>query len=106
LIVINMPLTQWNISLLKQEIFVNYLKAIENFGFEQGIPTFDLCDSRRFTIHDFHDSVHLNAFGGKKFFDRLVAVLAGDGRSASALVNAGREIPRSSLATSAKGGFD
>jgi hypothetical protein len=107
LVLFNMPLTQLNISLLKPEVHTNYLKAIENFGVDQGIATFNACDKAAFGREDFHDSVHMNAFGGKKFFNRMVNTLASNPATAAVFKQAGEELSkRTSLASSGKGGIN
>ena len=107
LILVNMPLTALNIGLLKPDVHTNYLKAIENFGVDQGIITFNLCDTKSFHQDDFHDSVHMNAFGGKKFFDRLTVALKKTPATACDLKLAGAALAKhTSLASSGKGGVE
>ncbi len=107
LVLVNMPLTELNISMLKPEAHTMYLKTIENFGVDQGIATFDLCDTQAFKQEDFHDTVHMNAFGGKKFFERLANVLAANPGTAKAFKLSGAELAEhTALATSGKGGVN
>jgi hypothetical protein len=107
LVLFNMPLTKLNIGLLKPEVHTNYLKAIENFGVDQGIAIFNACDTRVFGREDFHDSVHMNAFGGKKFFNRVVNTLASNPATCAVFKQAGEELSkRTSLASTGKGGVN
>jgi hypothetical protein len=92
LILVNMPLTRANISLLSPTIYLQYLQALKKFGYDQNIAVLDLCTWSDYTQADFHDSVHLNAFGGKKFIYRLVENLAKLPRTRKAMLLAGEEL--------------
>ncbi|MDR3614895.1 MAG: hypothetical protein P4L53_15150 [Candidatus Obscuribacterales bacterium] len=107
LILINMPLTQINLDILKAENHANYVRELEKFAFEQGLAEINLCDLSLFNLKDFHDSVHLNAFGGTKFFDQLVTKLGKIQGTSGALKMAGLELDRRkniSASASAAGG--
>ncbi|HEY9784587.1 MAG TPA: hypothetical protein V6D17_04230 [Candidatus Obscuribacterales bacterium] len=94
LIVVNMPITDYNIRLLGADKYVSWLTKLKQVAFEQNIPLCDLYAPRAYHVNDFHDSVHLNAYGGKKMFDHLLGELAKDPRTSLALVLAGKELQR------------
>jgi hypothetical protein len=81
LILVNMPITDYNIGMLKPGIYMNYVQSLCEFGIKNNITFYNLCDIARYPRKDFHDSVHLNAFGGKKFFDDLVKSITTDKRT-------------------------
>jgi hypothetical protein len=94
LILVNMPLTQINLNILKADNHANYVRELEKFAFEQGLAEINLCDLSLFHQTDFHDSVHLNAFGGTKFFDQLVTRLGNIQGTSGALTMAGLDLAR------------
>lgn len=100
LILVNMPLTSINLDILKPENNANYVHELENFAFDQGLAEVNLCDTSIFGLKDFHDSVHLNAFGGTKFFDLLVSRLANIQGVSGALSMAGLNLSRHNVVTS------
>jgi hypothetical protein len=85
LILINMPITKKNISLLGMTRYDEYLGAINQFGHANNAPVLNLNDFEKYTIEDFHDLVHLNGSGATKFFDSLGQALAKDPQSAKIL---------------------
>ena len=71
-VVVNMPISLENIALLKPGGYIGYLQGLREFGIRNNISVYDLNDFSKFSRKDFHDTVHLNAFGGQKFLDNLV----------------------------------
>lgn len=103
LIVVNMPVTAYHIGMLKPGIYTRYVQAMKEEAIRGRYTFYDLCDIGRYEQIDYTDPVHLNAFGGKKFIDHLVEMLAIDRRAASALVMAGQQLERhQALAASGK----
>lgn len=94
LVLVNMPLSQANIALLKPDVYQQYLQAIKEFGYNMNMPVLDLCAPGYYMKEDFHDTVHLNAYGGKKFIWTLVETLAKLPRTRRALTLAGDELAR------------
>jgi hypothetical protein len=95
LVLVNMPITQSNIKLLGVERYLEYIYALYRFSQEHDVPTFDLFDCKYFDPKtNYHDSVHLNATGGKKFWDRLVKILGRTPRTNFALELAGQKLQK------------
>jgi hypothetical protein len=85
LVVVNMPLTFYNTRMLPPGVYEKYVAALREFAWNHSICFYDLCDFKNYTQEDFHDTVHLNAFGARKFFDALLASLKTDPRASTAL---------------------
>lgn len=94
LILVNMPISRENISLLNPSVYMQYVQAIKDFGYSYNIPVLDQCDWNYYNKEDFHDTVHLNAYGGKRFIWSLVDGLAANPRTRRALKLAGEELKR------------
>ncbi len=77
-ILVNMPLTAENISLMPANFYSDYLKQVQNLTGKGGCTLVDLNSASLFTKDKFADSVHLNNRGGKYFFEVLVRQLAQD----------------------------
>lgn len=92
LILVNMPITWYNVNMLKPGVYPKYLHGLEEFAWNNNIIFYDLCDFKRFTRPDFHDSVHLNAFGGARFFEELTGRMLADRRACAALNIAGLKL--------------
>jgi hypothetical protein len=75
LVVINMPITDANRNLIPANIYKDYLASISRLPAQFGATFVDLDRTKDFEANDFFDSVHVNAVGGKKVQDRLVAGL-------------------------------
>jgi hypothetical protein len=91
LVVVNMPITQQNIKILRPELYLTYIMALRQFAQGQGLnhTCWDLNDFNVYDKTDYHDFVHLNAYGGAKFFDHLTAKLAIETETRNALSLAG-----------------
>lgn len=97
LILVNMPITKENIAVLKPETYLKFVYTLQQFAFDQGINAFDLNEFNNYSKDDYHDYVHLNAFGGFKLFDSLVKTLKESPRTKVALEMAGQELARYEL---------
>lgn len=103
LVLVNMPIMQSNIEMLDQNVYHKYLSELTKFAWNTGSSYIDLCDFARYTKKDYHDTVHLNAFGGTKLFEDLAASLEKDPGASNALTIAGIQLERNTaLATQLK----
>lgn len=75
LVLVNMPLTLKNVQILTMPRYDDYRKQMQTFANNNGLVMLDLADFNKYPPEDFQDTVHLNAFGAKKFFDSLAAAL-------------------------------
>lgn len=94
LVLVNMPITLYNVGMLQPGVYMKYLQAMRELAVEANMPFYDLANFAMYQRNDFHDSVHLNAFGGRKFLDDLVNRLANDGRCRGAFILAGQQLDR------------
>jgi hypothetical protein len=94
LVVVNMPITELNQSILPPGAYSNYLDALRKFAWNQNIVFYNLADFSKYKIKDFHDSVHLNAFGARKLFDNLIGSLSKDPRATVALSLTGEQLEK------------
>jgi hypothetical protein len=94
LIIVNMPITLENIALLKPGGYMGYLQGLREFSMIHNLAVYDLNDFSKFGRKDFHDTVHLNAFGGQKFFDNLSETLACDSRINAIMTMAGGNLAK------------
>lgn len=77
IVIVNMPVTATHKELLNQELSDTYQSGIEALAERNGCPLIDMDQACQFDADkDFRDSVHLNAKGGRKFYQELVANLA------------------------------
>ncbi len=90
LVIVNMPITKQNIAVLKPENYLNYIVALRYFAQSQGMRAcWDLNDFTVYKQGDYHDFVHLNAFGGAKFFDYLTERLSAETETRNACILSG-----------------
>lgn len=75
-VLINMPLTEENRSLLPAGFYPSYRNSIKVIATRPGVTYMDFGDSAQFVKSDFWDTAHLNHCGGKKIVARLIPVLA------------------------------
>lgn len=94
LVVVNMPITTDNLRLLKPGGYMGYLQGLRDFAIFNSLAVYDLNDFRKYSKKDFHDSVHLNAFGGQKFFDDLNSALKSDERLKEIIAMAGEHLAK------------
>lgn len=79
LFVVNMPITEQNMTLLPGDLYARYIREVSSLAARTpGTVFLDLNDGKTCNITDFTDSVHCNAVGGKKVQDRLVDSMARD----------------------------
>jgi len=94
LVVVNMPITQYNINLLGPQRYMDFVMRLRMYALANNTAFYDMCTPSNYSQNDFHDSVHLNAYGGKKLFDQLVNIITVSGRTRQAFVLAGKDLER------------
>lgn len=94
LILVNMPIAKENIAVLKPEAYLKFVFGLQQFALDHKVATYDLNDFNHFDKSDYHDYVHLNAFGAKKLFDNLVNTLKNSPHTNLAMRMAGQELVR------------
>jgi hypothetical protein len=72
LLIIEMPLTDRNRSLMPSDLVASYQKAIANTSVNKVVKIVDFFTPDYFTAPDFSDSAHLNTEGSNKFQNLLV----------------------------------
>ena len=82
---VNMPLTPTNMSLMPQGYYNDYLLTVKGQAAQYNCPLVDLNDGTTFSIADFRDTAHMNASGGKKLLDAVVNAVKSDTPIATAL---------------------
>ena len=75
-LLVNMPLTGVNMSLLPGPTYETYLYTLKALAKKYNADVLDLNGDPRFNQSDFFDTAHLNGRGGQKFIE----VLSSDGR--------------------------
>jgi len=94
LVVVNMPITLDNIRVLGSDKYMGYVNALRTMAIQHKVPAFDLNDFALYTREDYHDGVHLNAFGGNKFLNQLVGIMGGTFSTSLALEASGHHMER------------
>ncbi len=89
LIIVNMPITYFNTRMLPDGVYANYMFKLREFAMYEKCTYFNIADFKRYNQQDFHDTVHLNAFGGRKFFDDVVAAINRDVRTRTLVTMSG-----------------
>jgi hypothetical protein len=77
-LLVNMPLTPANKSLMPAGYYDRYLATVQDVRARFGCAYLNLNDGQTFTTADFRDTAHMNADGGKKLIDAMVAQIKGD----------------------------
>ena len=77
-LLVNMPLTPVNMTLMPVGYYDRYLQTVKNAIEQYGCAYLNLNDGQTFTSADFRDTAHMNADGGKKLIDAMVAQIKGD----------------------------
>lgn len=77
LFIVNMPITYYNASMLRQGIYASYVKAMAELSASEHKTFFDLCKFEHYPMQLYTDYVHLNGTGGKVLVDDLVSRFAG-----------------------------
>jgi hypothetical protein len=73
---------------------MKYVGDLHVFALKNNVAFYDMCTPSNYAQQDFHDSVHLNAYGGKKFFDQLVNIITLSGRTRQAFALSGKDLER------------
>ncbi|MBY0546966.1 MAG: hypothetical protein K2W95_06715 [Candidatus Obscuribacterales bacterium] len=94
LVLVNMPVTLQNLRILTPTKYYDYLNKLQAFSMMQKISLYDLNDFTRYSQLDFHDSVHLNAFGGQKFFEDVSKSMASDTRVNELVLMSGEHLAK------------
>lgn len=102
LVVVNMPITLDNIKVLGGYRYMPYLNALQVLAMDHDVEAFDLNDFVKYQKGDYHDGVHLNAFGGTKLMDRLVEIFENTPSIAKALELSGQHLQHKNLLRRAK----
>lgn len=92
LIIVNMPITFFNAHMLPDGVYANYEFKLREFALYEKCTYFNLADFVRFNQQDFHDTVHLNAFGGTKFFDDVVLAITSNHRTRTVVQMSGLQM--------------
>jgi hypothetical protein len=98
LVLVNMPITRRNVSLLPPSVHAKYLRDLAALASERNVAFIDQCRFENYQPQDYRDSVHLNGFGGKKFVDYLVRAIKADPAISRSLVAITRNSAQASLA--------
>lgn len=75
-VVVTMPITGLNRSLLSNIAWDAYRSGVIGMAKAKGATVIDFSESPEFSQDDFGDTVHLHSHGGKRFFDLLMDRLA------------------------------
>lgn len=70
-LLVNMPLTGVNMSLLPAPTYDTYLYTLKSLAKKYNADILDLNGDSRFSQGDFFDTAHLNGLGGQKFIEAL-----------------------------------
>jgi hypothetical protein len=84
-LVIGMPSQDCNRALLPESFWTQFRGFISTNCNQYGATFCDLTGSNKFVKRDFLDTVHLNAYGGDKFFAIIADEIAGKPQIVSAL---------------------
>ncbi len=94
LVIVNMPITLENIKVLGPDKYMPYVNSLKVLAKKHDVPAFDLNDFALYSQRDYHDGVHLNAFGGNKFFKQLIGIMGGTFSTSLALEASGHHMHR------------
>jgi lysophospholipase L1-like esterase len=95
IILVNMPITKQNADLLESSWRTRYSNDLAALAQEHDVAVLDQCDFAQYNIDDYRDTVHLNAFGARKFTDLLVEKMKSEPFSQQALLSAAKSVKRS-----------
>ncbi len=84
-ILVNMPLTPDNVKMMPPGLYDRYMKSVASISQKYQSKLIDLNASGEFPQKYFYDTVHLNANGGKQFFEILTRQLFNDSSVASTM---------------------
>lgn len=92
LVLVNMPITYYNMKMLPTGVYENYRFKLREFAMYEKCSYLDIADFTRYNQDDFHDTVHLNAFGGQKFFSDVVHAMLNNNRTRTAIELTGMQM--------------
>lgn len=78
IVFVNMPANQANTKILAQSTLTNYNKLIKELKRQPGLVVLEV--DTPMALSDFTDSIHLNAFGGMKYYTELTAKISKESR--------------------------
>ncbi len=93
LVIVNMPITLENIRVLGSYRYMGYVNSLRTMN-KGTMRAFDLNDFSLYSLNDYADGVHLNAFGGNKLFKQLVEIMNATYRTRLALEASGHHMAR------------
>lgn len=102
LVLVNMPITSYNVGILGPPRYMAYVGDLHVFALKNNVAFYDMCTPSTYSNSDFHDSVHLNAYGGRKFFDQLVNIISLSGRTRQAFALSGQDLERHQAVANSK----
>lgn len=82
---VNMPLTKQNEDLLGAERATRYKQVVAELIKKHGQTFYDFDQPSQYGLDDYEDSCHLNAQGGRKFYNELVRQLSSNSAVVSAV---------------------
>ncbi len=97
LVLVNMPITFYNASMLEPGIYAKYILSLKQLADKNKVSFYNLADFNQFKQPFFHDSVHMNGYGGMLFIDKLVDAISADRQVSSAMAMAGKELQRQEI---------
>jgi len=77
-LIANMPLTPANMALMPPGSYGKYMGAVDAAVKKHGCAYIELNDQNQFLQSDFMDTAHMNAGGGRKYIDAVVAAIEAD----------------------------
>lgn len=87
-VLVNIPVTPANRALVPPGNYERYIKLLHETASKWNACCVDLGDDKDFVAADFYDTCHMNAAGGKKLVEKVVAYIAQDDMTVAALKNA------------------
>jgi hypothetical protein len=84
-ILINMPLTELNVSLMPTGFYADYLSKVQTLAKKDNALMLDMNNPKIFPKRYFSDTVHLNVPGGKHFIEVLTDMLKRDPATSAAI---------------------
>lgn len=84
-VIVNMPLTTINMRIMPPGSYDKYMATVQNAAARYNCAFVDMNDFKTFAGVDFQDTAHMNANGGRKFVDQLVAAIEKNDKLAATL---------------------
>ncbi|HEY9790083.1 MAG TPA: hypothetical protein V6D22_06785 [Candidatus Obscuribacterales bacterium] len=92
-VIMNMPLTQDNHNLMPAGSYDRYLATLKSQSDKYGCNFIDLDATHQFVRTDYYDTAHMNASGGKRLIDTMVASISANPELVAALKEGGATRP-------------